>query len=359
MMQVDVLVVGAGPAGAATALQLARAGVGVTIIERAAFPRRKICGEYLGAGALAALDALELGEDVRKQGSALHGVRIASAGTRLELRFGRAALSLTRERLDGTILAAARHAGARLLRGRVDDIVRDGGGRVAGVAFRDDDGERRELRARFLVGADGVGSTVARKLGLTRSSRGMPRFAVGGHYRDVAEANGCIEMFVDRHAYLAINPLGDGLANVMAVVPKTATERWARTLDLAAGSRVGPRVATGPLAHRVRRAIAPGALLVGDAAGFLSPFTGQGVMLALRGAQRAAAAIGESLASAGAEASALKRYERARRGELARRGRRAAVVDVLVHVPVLARPAAAHLRRSPRHAAMLLDALVT
>src|SRR5579875_2615783 len=92
-MQVDVLVVGAGPAGAATALQLARAGVGVTIIERAAFPRRKICGEYLGAGALAALDALGLGEDVRKQGSALHGGRIAAAGTRLELRFSRAGLS--------------------------------------------------------------------------------------------------------------------------------------------------------------------------------------------------------------------------------------------------------------------------
>ena len=357
-MASDVVVVGGGPAGAATALLLSRAGLHVAVVERAAFPRRKVCGEYLGAGALASLDALGLGEDVRRHGNPLHRIRIVAAGTRAELTFGRPALAVTREQLDEIILSAAQRAGTTVLRGRVDDVVRAASGRVCGVAMRDDDGQRREISARFVVGADGVGSIVARKLELSLPSHGKPRFAVGGHYRGVPEVDGCIEMFVDRDAYLAINPLGHGLANVMAVMPKDATERWTRTLELAAPSRVGSRVAIGPLAHRVRRAVVPGALLAGDAAGFLNPFTGQGVMLALRGAERAAAAIVESFSSANTEAAALKKYEFARRAELARRGRLAALVDVLVHVPVLARRAAERLERSPELAATLVDAFM-
>lgn len=357
-MELDVVIVGAGPAGAATALQLARAGLSVAIVERAAFPRRKVCGEYLGSGALAALDVLDLGEEVRRLGAPLQRIRIVAAGTRVELAFARPALAVTRERLDNAILAAARRAGAGLIRGRVDDVVRNASGRIAGVIFRNDDGERREISARFVVGADGIGSVVARKLELSLPLRRNAHFAVGGHFRDVADVQGCIEMFVDRDAYLAINPLGDGVANVMAVMPKTATDRWMRTLELAASARVGSRVAIGPLSHRVRRAVAPGALLAGDAAGFLNPFTGQGVMLALRGAARAAEAISEGLASAAAEARALKQYELARRAELARRGRLAAFVDVLVHAPVLAHRAAQRLERSPELAATLLDVLM-
>ncbi|MGH7683715.1 MAG: NAD(P)/FAD-dependent oxidoreductase, partial [Vulcanimicrobiaceae bacterium] len=303
-MEFDVVVVGAGPAGAATALQLGRAGLRVAVVDRAAFPRRKVCGEYLGAGALRALEELGLAEEVRSQGSPLQRIRIVTAGARVELPFRRPALAVTRERLDAVILAAACRAGASVVRGRVDDVVRDASGRICGVAFRDDGGQPRNIFARFVVGADGIGSVVARKLGLSHASRGTPHFAAGGHYRDVTESDGCIEMFVDRDAYLAINPLGNGLTNVMAVMPKDATERWTRTLELAASSRVGSRVAIGPLAHRVRRAVAPGALLAGDAAGFLNPFTGQGVMLALRGAQRAAAAIADGLTSAGAEGRA-------------------------------------------------------
>src|SRR5581483_156408 len=131
-------------------------------------------------------DALGLGEEVRRLGSPLQRIRLVAAGTHVELAFARPALAVTRERLGNAILAAAREAGAGVLRGRVDNVVRTPSGRASGVVFRNDDGERREISARFLVGADGIGSIVARKLELALPARAKAHFAVGGHYRDVA-----------------------------------------------------------------------------------------------------------------------------------------------------------------------------
>ena len=356
-MDADVIVAGAGPAGSATALALARRGCSVLIVDRSEFPRRKVCGEYLGAGSIDALSECGLGEAVRAHASPLHRIRLIAAGTRLEMSFPQAALALTRERLDATILAAARAAGSDFLRARVEDVVCDGTGRAGGVVVRDESGARRQIRGRIVVGADGVGSIVARKLRLSRAaSRGA--FAIGGHFRGVADSPGCIEMFVDAHAYVAINPLGDGVANVMAVVRRPAVEVWTRALDLAAETRVGPRVATGPLSHRVRTAAVPGAVLVGDASGFLNPFTGQGVMLALRGARRAAVAIEEALHAPERESRVFAEYAREIRREFGARARLARLVDLLVGVPALARRAAARLERSPELSAILLAALM-
>ncbi|MGA3036088.1 MAG: FAD-dependent monooxygenase [Vulcanimicrobiaceae bacterium] len=346
-----VIVVGAGPSGAATALALARASIPVTLIERTAFPRRKVCGEYLGMGAVAALDALGLGEQVRALGSALRGIRIVTGGAHVELAFSRPAIGLARATLDNLILEAALGAGAQLVSGRVEDVF------SRGVAVRDASGERVRLQGRFVVGADGVGSIVARKLGLTLPLPSRPRFAVGGHFRGIEGTNGCLEMYCDGKTYLAINPLGDGIANVMAVAPKDRLETWSRVMEFAAEARSGPRVAVGPLVHDVRRTIAPGAMLVGDAAGFLSPFTGQGVFLALRSAQSASAALIRAFEDARAEDDALAAYDREQRKELRARTRLGKVIDALIAVPFLARRSARKLEASPALAAILLDAV--
>lgn len=372
-MDADVIVAGAGPAGAATALALARSGIQAVVVERARFPRRKVCGEYLNSGALAALERLGLLRGILQSGAPLQGIRlVAPAAPAVELRFRKPALAIARESLDAVVLAAAVAAGARVVRARVEDLI-FAGNRAAGVVLRDETGEMRELRAKFVVGADGLGSLVARKLGLSRPISSNARYALGGHYEGFGDLDGFIEMYVGGGAYFAINPLGAKLANVMVVVRKPALEGWSGAVDagmsgkaaelgcghrsFANARRVGARVSIGPLAHRVRARTAPGALLAGDAAGFLNPFTGQGVFLALLAAERASGALLAAFGRAGSEEHAMRAYEHAVRTDLVIRARLAALVDLLVDVPFLARRAADRLRRRPRIGIALLDAL--
>ena len=250
-------------------------------------------------------------------------------------------------------------------------IVEDS--RCAGLRVRTDDGALEDRRARIVVGADGIGSVVARKLGLTKPLRRRARYAVGGHYAGFGAFDEHVEMYAGAGAYFALNPLSEVSANVMVVVQKQRLAAWSRDVDAGVGgaaaalgrgvrsfegaTRLGPRVSIGPLAHDVRRASAAGALLVGDAAGFLDPFTGQGIFLALTGAERAAAAIALALRRPADERAAFAEYARWREADLAWRRRLAKAVALLVDVPPLARRAATRLAKFPDVAATLIDAL--
>ena len=353
-----VIVVGAGPAGAATALALARKSIPVVLVERTKFPRRKVCGEYLGAGAVAELDALGLGDAVRAQAAPLRGVRIVATDVQpLELVFPRSALSICREHLDALVLDAAIAAGATLIHARAEDLLFNENRSVSGIVVQPQSGDRKPLHGRFVVGADGLSSIVARKLALTCRGPRRPRFAIGGHYRGFGDLGGFVEMHVARNGYFAVNPLSSDLANVMAVSRKDALAAWSRLMERASEQRVGARVSIGPLAHRVRRAAGGGALLVGDASGFVDPFTGQGVYLALRGARRAAAALTAVVTSPDEQAPAFSVYERGIRSELRARMRLALVVDTLLRFPPLGRRAASRLIGSSELTATMLEAL--
>lgn len=369
----DVAVVGAGPAGSAVALELARAGLAVTVIERAQFPRRKACGEYQNSGTVEALDRLGLRERVQRAASVLRGIRLVPPyAPPVELPFVRSAFACERATFDAILRAAAIEAGARVVQGRVEALVTPDD-RVSGVVYRDDAGEQRTLRARFVVGADGAGSVVARKLGLTRAAGTARRFAIGGHYRGFGDLDGFVEMYVGAGAYFAINPLDAARANVMVVVPHAALGRWSADVDggvrgkaaelgrgrrsFAGVERIGERISIGPLAHRVRAPIAPGVFLVGDAAGFLNPFTGQGVFLALSGARAAAAAIVTAVTDRASETRAQNRYARMRERDFRTRSALCSLVSMLIDVAPLARRVARGLERSPDARAALIDAL--
>jgi flavin-dependent dehydrogenase len=370
MTATEVVVVGGGPAGASCALELARGGVAVTIVERAEFPRTKVCGEYLNAGAIAALDGLHLGEGVRTLARPLRGVRLAPQNVEtVELRFLTPALALERRTLDALILDAAVSAGAKVVRARVDDVD-FANGRASAVVVRDGDGRGRRIAGGFIVGADGVGSIVARKLGVVRA-RGRRRFAVGGHYRGFAALGEYVEMYVGGGTYFAINPLGGGIANVMVVLDDRELNAWSADVDagirgraaqLARGARsfdsaerIGPRMSIGPLDFAVTSVARAGVLLAGDASGFVNPFTGQGVALALRGGIDAAVTIRRAIESPANERALFSAYEGRRLGELRTRTRIARLVDTLLRVTPLTRRAASRLRRDPMLGERLME----
>jgi 2-polyprenyl-6-methoxyphenol hydroxylase-like FAD-dependent oxidoreductase len=341
------------------------------LIERAEFPRRKVCGEYVNGGAVRALDQLDVLDAVRKHAVELRGIKMFSGPLSAQIPFSAPAVAIERSRLDALLLEAALGAGARLVRGRVEGLL-ETAGRVTGVRWRDEAGTLHAQPARFVVGADGAGSLVARKAGLARPRR-RGRFAFGGHYTGFKDLNGWIEIYLGDHTYFALNPLDDVRANAMVVVPQNDLEAMSSDIDdalrtraalladgrrsFAGTSRIGPRVSVGPLVHATSKAAAPGVLLCGDAAGLLNPFTGQGVLLALTSAIRASNAIIEASASREREAPAVARYARETARELAQRRRVGTAIDILVNVTPIARRAAARARALPDVASALLDAV--
>ena len=337
--EVDVLVIGGGPAGSATACWLARAGYRVAVADRCEFPRDKACSEYLGPGAADLLERIGILDQLKQGGaSTLTGTTvIAARGSRLTGQFAQAStqrpgavgLSVTRRVLDDALLRNAIEAGAEFFpRLSAEELVIEGGV-VRGATFRDTRGSHRAIRARLTVGADGLRSMVARRIGGVRLSRPR-RMAFVTHVRGVSGLSTSAEMHVGPAGYVGLNPLGNDLTNVALVVRSDAVapargnleEFLFATLETYPGVRgripragvVRPVMATGPFSVRARRVVADGAILVGDAADFFDPFTGEGVFSALRGAELAGLVAARALEFPGpAMAARLSPYRRERR----------------------------------------------
>lgn len=374
-LDAEVIVVGGGPAGASTACALARDGVDVLVLDRASFPRDKVCAEYLSPQASRVLFDMGVLDQIEASGPAhLRGMRVSApngaiadgefASSHGFRGFRDKGLAIRRTILDEIVLRGAQAAGARVEEStRVTDLNRHATGRISGVDVIDRDGRTRSLRARYVVGADGLRSVVGRRLGLVKTSRIWPRrIALVAHYRNVDRVSDIGEMHVDYDGYFGLVDVGGGKVNVAVVIPQSRAqelgedktkffERWISSRPhlaerFAAAERITPVRATGPFATISRRPWSPGAALVGDAADFFDPFTGEGIYSALRGGELLAPYLVEALGrGVRDEKLVLSGYDRARRREFGGKWKLERIVGMAIAYPWFLNNAATVLSR--------------
>lgn len=319
-----VLIAGGGVGGASLAILLGRAGVDVELFERGTFPREKPCGEGLMPAGVAVLERMGLAAAIG--GAPFCGIRYVFPHFKMEGRFtsrkGQPAEGRGQRRLhlDGILFAAAESTpGVSAYTGaRVDAPIVENG-RVTGLVVN---GEKR--RGDLIVAADGLNSPIRKALGLDLPLRHR-RFGLRMHYR---VKQGCeqppwVDVFPRRGYELYVTPLPEREVLVAALVepnaldgaPSSEFTRWINAEPelserLRGAEQITPLAGCSPLGARASKGAVPGAVLLGDAAGFVDPITGSGMAQALSTAELLATYVAQP---ALAEESWMPRFERERR----------------------------------------------
>ncbi|HST46512.1 geranylgeranyl reductase family protein [Jatrophihabitans sp.] len=332
----DVIVVGAGPSGSAAAYWMATAGLDVLLLEKASFPREKVCGDGLTPRGTRAL--VEMGIDVSEEAGWLHnkGLRVIGGGVRLELDWPELAsfppYGLVRPRadLDHLLVRQAVQAGARLHeRTAVTGPVLDRQGRVVGVRAKAGtdpaDPRERSYRAPVVLACDGVSGRFALALGLQRDNRRPMGVAVRRYYTSPRTNDDYLESWLELWngppgaddakllpGYGWIFGMGDGSVNVgLGVLNSSAGFQKTnyRTLltswldgtpaewGLREANALGPTQGAGlPMGFNRTPHYRDGVLLVGDSGGSVNPFNGEGIPYAMESGKFAAEAVVQALA---------------------------------------------------------------
>ena len=333
----DVVVVGAGPSGAACAHWLAEAGHDVVMVEKKRFPREKTCGDGLTPRAVKQLDDMGLATQLADHHRFV-GLRSIAFGRTLELEwpdtpgYPRHGYVVTRHDLDDMVAQRAVKAGATFWDGReaVAPVVERG--LVRGATIRDKgSGQSTEVRGRFVVVADGANSRFGRSLG-TQRDRSYPQgMAIRGYFRSPRHDEPWIESHLDIHdragnvlpGYGWIFPVGDGRVNVGIGLLSTfnqwkevntsklmddfvawAPESWDIRPETSCGPPTGGRL---PMGLSVAPQVGPTWLVVGDAGGAINPFNGEGIAYAYETGRLAAEVLHEALVTG--DGLALRAYD--------------------------------------------------
>ncbi len=346
----DVVVVGAGPAGAAAALFAAQSGRRVVVFDRATFPRDKPCGEGLMPPGPRILDELGLHDDVAGTGAPrIDGVVIASAGQdgeRSAFPRGETGLGVRRLRFDAVLSSRLdRHPLIDYHQSvSVDRVAPDGVPRVVTSVG--------EVRARAVAIADGLRSSLRRQLGWTRGPRPPHRYGIVGHWHGAFPIDPWIRLTIHSGFESYRAPVGPDEHLVALLCSHDRIPSFANGLTQQYRAQVlathpdleeaelGPGVsAIGPFRHRASTVAQEGIFLVGDASGFVDPITGEGLASGLEQAR----AFNQALAHPHPEAE----YRRLHRGITRNRWRLTALLVYLASDPGRVARAMRGLARRP------------
>jgi menaquinone-9 beta-reductase len=357
--EADVIVVGAGPAGSATAFYLASSGLDVLLLDKATFPREKVCGDGLTPRAVKALAGMGVTIDERDGWRPNKGLRIIGGGFRLELTWPELSsypgygLVRTRLAFDETLARTAEKAGVRLIEGvNVTGPVLDDAGRIVGVTARRGAGPggpppgtprpqdtagrpgdaaaatakntdtQRIYRARLVVAADGNSSRLSLAMGLGRRDDRPLGVAVRTYYTSPRHDDDYLESWLELWdgdrllpGYGWIFGMGDGTSNVGLGLLNTSAafqnidyrgllRRWLAGMPAEWGYTEENRTqairgAALPMGFNRTPHYTRGLLLVGDAGGMVNPFNGEGIAYAMESGEIAARVITQALARPG------------------------------------------------------------
>ncbi len=381
MKSYDVIVIGAGPAGCASALFLHQKGLRVLVLDRASFPRDKVCGEFISPAAddildeLGVLEAIQQADPIR-----LRGVAISSYG-RSELFIdyppcsGSArpmtSLSLSRFQLDHLLVRRLVGQGVEVREQHaVDDFLFEDN-RVVGIKGRDESSRSFTFTASVVVDASGRNGLSLRRLGLIKRHRGRGKVALAAHWESSEFPRDYCYMHISPPGYTGMAQVANDSVNVVLVVEDRIVK--GQNLDalyqkivmgnerrrfLLSGAQLKERVrSVGSLAYDVRSVPCGGLVLAGDTTGFIDPFTGEGIYLSLRSAQLAAGVIGNAFAVQNFSKEFLVEYERRRREEFERKFILSRILQNFIYRRRWCNGVVALLHRNPRMAQTLVGVI--
>ncbi|MBK5260429.1 MAG: NAD(P)/FAD-dependent oxidoreductase [Thermoanaerobaculia bacterium] len=301
-MNVDVAVIGAGPAGSTLAALLARRGMSVCLIDREEFPRDKVCGEFLSYDALPILERLGVADQLDALGAPrIERCRVVGRTRDYEFGFPQAARGISRFALDELLLRHAVASGA-LPRIGWTAVDIDPASRTVTI---ERNGERDVVEARVIAGAWGRWGRFDAQLNRTFvRDRAHRSFGFKRHYRaeTVMET---IDLYSFRGGYLGVSPVEGGITNIcgLAHASRLAKHRgrWEGFVEMIRGeeSRLESLYAahvpaqenflsSEPVIFRARSPVEQGIVMIGDASGVIDPLTGNGMAMAIQSAALAA-----------------------------------------------------------------------
>ncbi len=339
MKTCDVIIIGAGPGGCASALFLHRAGYKVIVLDRAVFPRDKVCGEFISPAADSILEDLGVLSLIEQENpERVCGVFISSY-EKLELgieyppiKEGQkrpTSISMPRFLLDNLLIKRLKSENIEVLeKHNVHDFIFESGN-VVGATVRDPENKSFDISAKVVIDAGGRNAISLRRLNLKNKTKNEGKVAIAAHWKNIRLPHAYCYMHVGDPGYTGIAQVGKDTVNAVMIANssklkgrnitqfyKDGIYKNKKRKAIMAGAELAeePRTVES-LAFSVKKPQCGGLILVGDASGFIDPFTGEGIYLSLRSAQLAAETIDSSFRNFDFSRKKLAEYDQARSKE--------------------------------------------